>query len=237
MNRIEVADGEVQLWLASLDVSDSDVGRLRRFLTPRELERADRFRVASAARRFTAARAALRTVLASATGTTPEGIDFAFGPHGKPYLADGGPHFNASDSRDFVVIALSHAEVGVDIEAHRRLPRHDRLASRICTERELELLGRTPSEERHGLLLRLWTCKEAALKAIGTGLPGGTRNVEVELPAEGGQRLNRLPGGADGWSLLFPDFHPKLMCSVVVRASGWRAVSHSFSLDGTARNG
>lgn len=235
MKKIDLKDGEVQLWWASLDVSDSDVGRLRRFLAPLELQRADRFRIASAARRFTAARAALRTVLASTTGTTPEGIDFAFGPHGKPYLAVGGPHFNASDSGDFVVIALSHAEVGVDIEAHRRLARHERLADRVCTEQELELLRKTPREERHDLLLRLWTCKEAALKAIGTGLPGGTRNVEVELPAGGGQRLKRLPGGVEGWSLLFPDLHPNLLCSVVVRASGWRTVSHSFSLDGTAR--
>jgi 4'-phosphopantetheinyl transferase len=233
MRRIEIPEGEVQLWWASLDVSASDVHRLRKYLAPLELQRADRFRVASAARRFIVARAALRTVLASATGTAPEDIEFAFGPHGKPRLAAGGPHFNASDSGEFVVIALTHAEVGVDIEAQRRLARHDRLAHRICTERELDLLERTPREERHDLLLRLWTCKEAALKAIGTGLLGGTRNVEVELPAGGPQRLNRLPGGADGWSLLFPNLHPQLLCSVVVRGFGFRTVGHTFSLDGT----
>ncbi len=233
MRSIEIHDGEVQLWWASLELSDPEIDRLRGFLAPLELQRADRFRVARAARRFIVARAALRTVLGSATGTAPEDIEFELGPHGKPHLAAGGPHFNASDSGEFVVIALSHAEVGVDIEAQRQLAQLDRLAGRICTDSELELLQKTPGEARHDLLLRLWTCKEAALKAIGTGLPGGIRNVEVEMPVGDRQRLISLPGGAVGWSLLFPELHPKLLCSVVVRGTGWHAVSHRFSLDGT----
>jgi hypothetical protein len=57
--------------------------------------------------------------------------------------------------------------------------------------------------------------------------------VEVEMPVGDRQRLISLPGGAVGWSLLFPELHPKLLCSVVVRGTGWHAVSHRFSLDGT----
>ena len=54
---------------------------------------------------------------------------------------------------------------------------HDRLAKRVCTDREIEMLARAPEEGRDALLLRLWTCKEAALKAVGIGLSGGARNV------------------------------------------------------------
>jgi 4'-phosphopantetheinyl transferase len=230
MNVSDLPPGEVHLYWASLDLSDTQIEVLRRTLVPAELRRAERFRVARAARRFIAARAALRIVLAGSTGVAPVNLKFRFGKHGKPYLADGGPFFNASDSGDVVVIALTTAEVGVDIELLRPLARGRRLARRICTERELELFQATPEDERDALLLRLWTCKEAALKAIGTGLPGGVRNVETALPTGGSPRLARLLDETEEWTLLFPDLLPNLLCSVVVRGSCWREVIRPFSL-------
>ena len=122
---------------------------------------------------------------------------------------------------------------GVDIEVERKLHRSDRLARRICTDHEFEMLAGLPDHERSTLVHRLWTCKEAALKAVGTGLPGGVRNVEVELPRNGAPRLTRLPGIDSDWTLLFPELESKLMCTVVVRGQGWRAVGHPFSLQST----
>jgi 4'-phosphopantetheinyl transferase len=231
MRSIELSDNEVQLWWASLEVSESAIERLRATLSSAELERAERFRVSGAGRRFVASRAALRIVLASATDTAAGDLEFGFGRHGKPHLAAGGPSFNASDSGDFVVVALANAEVGVDIELKRSVGRLERLARRICTARELELLQRTPEDEQDERLLRLWTCKEAALKAVGTGLPGGVRNVEVEISADAPPKLTGLPGGSDGWSLHFADLHPALLCSIVVQGTGRRPISRPFSLE------
>ena len=230
MKAISISDGEVQLWWASLEVSDSEIDRLRATLTPEELRRAERFRVAAAARRFVGARAALRMILGRATGVGPADVEFRFGENGKPRLTEGELCFNASDSGDYVVVALTTAEVGVDIEIVRVVRNHDRLAKRVCTDRELEMLARAPEEERDALLLRLWTCKEAALKAVGIGLSGGARNVELEIPPNGVPRLSRLLDEADHWSLLFPDLLPNLLCSVVVKGWDWRAVSRPFSL-------
>jgi 4'-phosphopantetheinyl transferase len=230
MKTIDVPDGEVQLWWASLDVSDSEIDRLRGMLAPAELHRAERFRIAAAARRFVGARAALRMILGRATGVEAADVGFLIGEYGKPRLPDGGLFFNASDSGDHVVVALTTAEVGVDIELARTVRRHDRLARRVCTDRELEMLGRAPEEERDALLLRLWTCKEAALKAVGVGLSGGARNVEAEIPPNGQPQLTRLLNEADHWSLFFPDLLPNLLCSVVVKGRDWRAVSRPYSL-------
>ena len=233
MCSIEIPRGEVHLYWASLEVSESEVIQLRRVLAPEEQRRAERFRVAAATRRFIGARAALRMILAKSTGVAPADLDFRFGKHGKPHLADGGPYFNASDSGDVVVIALAPAEVGVDIELVRPLGRRQRLARRICTDREIEALEQVPDHDRNALLLRLWTCKEAGLKAIGTGLSGGVRNVEVEIPVHDPPKLTRLIDESDGWTLLFPDLLPSLLCSVVVRGPDWRTVSRPFSLHST----
>lgn len=233
MNGIDLPPGEVQLWWASLEISEPEIERLRTVLAPDELRRAERFRVAAAARRFVGARAALRMILGRTTGVEPADVKFHFGERGKPYLPGGGPFFNASDSGDFVVVALSSAEVGVDIEVARAIRRNDRLARRVCTDREIEMLAQAPEEERDALLLRLWTCKEAALKAVGIGLSGGARNVEAEIPLNGAPRLSSLLNETDHWSLLFPELIPGLLCSVVVKGGDWRAVSRQFSLHST----
>jgi 4'-phosphopantetheinyl transferase len=233
MNGIDLPPGEVQLWWASLEIDEPEIERLRTILASDELRRAERFRVAAAARRFVGARAALRMILGSATGVEPAEVKFHLGKRGKPYLPGGGPFFNASDSGDYVVVALSSAEVGVDIEVLRTLRRNNRLARRVCTDHEIEMLAQAPEEERGALLLRLWTCKEAALKAVGVGLSGGARNVEAEIPPNGAPRLSRLLDETDHWSLLFPELIPDLLCSVVVKGGDWRAVSQQFQFHST----
>jgi 4'-phosphopantetheinyl transferase len=233
MRTIDIPDGEVQVWWASLELANSEIKELRRVLSPEEKRRADRFRIDGATRRFIAARAALRSVLGNFTGMDPADVTFAFGEHGKPSLPRGETCFNASDTGDFVAIAVAAVEVGVDIELVRSLRRRDRLARRICTDRELAALSKLSEEQRDAQLLRLWTCKEAALKAIGTGLPGGIREVEVELPTTDRPRLVRLLDEADGWTLHFPDLSPNLLCSLVVRGGGRRVLSRQFSIHST----
>lgn len=215
-----VPAGEVHVWCSSLAVDDDELALAMSLLDERELERAERLRVPAVRRRFIAARAALRTVLGESTGTEPAAIRFAYGERGKPRLAAGGPHFNASDSGDWAVVALADTELGIDLEVVRKLRNADGLARRICTERELERFERLPEPERDAALLRLWTCKEAGLKALGVGLAGGARNVEVELGADGRARLRRLCGEVDGWALLAVDLGPELECSVIVRSTG-----------------
>jgi len=220
-----IPPGEIHLWWASLEVSDREVGALRRLLNSRELERADRFRVPTA-------RAVLRTLLGRTTATDPAAVDFDYGARGKPSVADA-PHFNASDSIDTVVVAMASAEIGVDVEGLRSLPNPDRLARRICTPDELEQLDALTEKEADAALLRLWTYKEAALKAVGLGLPGGLRNVDVDFRPGKPPQLRRLREHVNGWSLLIANVDPNLLCSIVVRGSGWRLVSRAFDLQST----
>jgi len=232
MTPFDLPPGEIHLWRASLDISHENVAALRRLLNTRELERADRFRVANAARRFVAARAVLRTLLGTVTATDPAQIEFTYGDRGKPSVA-GAPHFNASDSGDTVVVAMASMEVGVDVEGLRSLPNTDRLARRICTADELEQLDALTEKEADAALLRLWTHKEAALKAVGLGLPGGLRNVEIDFRPGKPPQLRRLREHVNGWSLLTADVDPKLLCSIVVRSADWRLVSRAFDLQST----
>jgi len=73
-------------------------------------------------------------------------------------------------------VALSEAAVGVDIERMRPLDRVERVAVAALSADELEA-WRDSSGDRAERFLRLWTRKEALLKAIGTGLRESPRQV------------------------------------------------------------
>jgi len=220
----EITPGEVHLWWASLAIGEEALARCRALFDPVELARAERFRIPEARRRFIAARATLRSILGEVMAVEPRAVRFTYGKQGKPRLAGGGPCFNASGSGDHVVVALAGAELGVDLELLRPLARPAGLAQRICTADELAAWKKVPEDDRDAALLRLWTAKEAALKALGSGLAGGLRNVELELDGARPPQLRRLCGAAEGWQLLVADPAPDLLCTVVIRGGGWRVV-------------
>ena len=74
------------IWATLADLGDR-VGGLLENLPDDERERAERFRVEAARRRFVLARALLRREMAVETGSAADAVVFSTGERGKPYLA------------------------------------------------------------------------------------------------------------------------------------------------------
>ena len=200
--------------------------QLQEMLNDEERRRAERYRVPGRGDRFIVARAVLRSVLGRVVGVNPGEIVFAYGKNGKPSIGDGAPFFNASDSGNHVVVALASTEIGIDLEVARSLARRDRLAQRICTDRELAAFTSLPDNQKDRALLRLWTCKEAGLKAVGIGLTGGVQNVEVEIDPRRDLRLLRLLEHREGWTLMPIEVHESIICTAIFQGSGGTLVQH-----------
>lgn len=106
--------------------------------------------------------------------------------HGKPQ-AEGPdyPFFNISHAGPLLAFAFAwDAEMGVDIESRARVTASSELAARFFTAREAAHLARLQETLRAESFLRLWTCKEAVLKAMGQGLSFGLDRVAFELDAK-----------------------------------------------------
>ena len=89
-------------------------------------------------------------------------------------------HFNLSHGGAVALIAVGTAEyLGVDVERLDRLQDADRLAERMLAPTELAAFQTLPAAARNPALLRCWTRKEAVLKALGVGLPGGMERVVI----------------------------------------------------------
>jgi 4'-phosphopantetheinyl transferase len=203
----------VDIWTVSLSVDPEQYERLSQSLSSDEQARADRFKFERDRRRYVVGRVALRNILASYTGCRAEEICFAYGPNGKPMLADstaaGSLEFNASGSEELAVCAVTVGKsVGVDIEFCRPIADNDFLDQCLTTAERKALCALEP-ELKLAAFYRLWTLKEAFLKATGQGLSRPMSSVEFALTPDNSIRLvadHQSPDGRECWA--FVEFVP-----------------------------
>jgi 4'-phosphopantetheinyl transferase len=160
-------------WLATEPTGRAELSLWRNMLDANEMARADRFRYGSDHRVFLAAHALMRSMLSEATDMPTAQWRYVTSKFGKPALASDwaacGLRFNLSHTRGLVVCALAYDEVGVDVEAADQ--RTDlAIADYYFAPEEVRFLTSTPPQEKASVFFRLWTLKEAFIKATGEGL-------------------------------------------------------------------
>jgi len=142
-----------------------------------------RFRFEALRRQYALTRALQRQVLSAyAPEVAPALWEFEATAEGRPFLAPvferTGLSFNLSHTEGLVAMAVCrHARVGIDVEKMDRAPLD--VAERYFSAAEIAQLRALPAEEQSRHFLRLWTLKEAYLKAIGTGLAGGLDRMSM----------------------------------------------------------
>jgi len=96
-------------------------------------------------------------------GVTPRAWDT--GRDGVP-LPQGGLHWSVSHKRQWVAAVIAERPVGIDIE--HVVPRREQLREALADQAEWAVMGETSWLA----FFRLWTAKEATLKANSTGIAG-----------------------------------------------------------------
>jgi 4'-phosphopantetheinyl transferase len=171
-----LGDAEAHVWRTNVDaVLPSEARRLESLLSAEEVREADRFVFGSDRRRFTVARAVLRTILSRYVNCEPTRIQLVRMPQGKPRLAgplSGTLQFNVSHSAEMALYAIGRSpEVGVDVERIRPALAPELLSSRVLSIEDTRRLRALPPEARDDAAFAAWTRREAYAKARGLGLP------------------------------------------------------------------
>jgi 4'-phosphopantetheinyl transferase len=172
---------KVHVWIASLDAMGASLPDLCAELVPDERTRADRFRTPQLRRRFIVARVLLRRLLTAYAPAHSSALRIGTGSHGKPCLLDAPDlRFNVSHAQDTAMYAIaSGGEVGIDIEATRRDIDITGVARQAFSPRERAMLAALAPDARREAFFRIWTRKEAYVKARGEGLSYPTRSFTV----------------------------------------------------------
>lgn len=198
----------LQVWQIELAQPPAVVQTLQPYLSVEEHHRAGRFYFSDDHRRFTVARGALRMILGRYLRRPPAEVRLAYGPHGKPELAEPAARaavgFNLSHSRDQALcVVTAGCAVGVDLEYLRPIAPAE-LAARVFSQWERDIFDTLPEAQRPAAFFNAWTRKEAYLKAVGVGLVDALDQVEVTLAPGQPARLVRVAGpsgAAERWSL------------------------------------
>ena len=166
--------------------------RLQSELSPDEYRHWHEIRQPGRQREYLLGRILLRRLLAERLGCPPDTLVFRTGEHGKPTLVSHDWQFNLSHSGDWLVLALcQQGPLGVDVEMGLRQRPVLPLAQRFYAPDEYQWLCTLPSREQASAFYRLWSRKEAVLKAHGGGIAAGLDKV-CFLPQEGWRLDNRL---------------------------------------------
>lgn len=189
---------ETHLWLArppgpaSLRLTESRLA----VLSPEERGRYDRFIPDRAKAEFLTGRVLLRNCLGRYLESPPESISFAISSHGKLSLdvAQGQSlQFNLSHTRDIVACVFAVDRIiGVDVEAIDAKCEIFAIAERFFSEAERSYLRRFNGSDAVERFFKIWTLKEAYIKARGLGLSLPLQDFSFTFgdgKQEGGERI------------------------------------------------
>ncbi|CAI3955697.1 Phosphopantetheinyl transferase (Sfp) (PDB:1QR0) [Commensalibacter communis] len=157
----------VDSWFVRLNASEPFSPEQLEWLDGYEIERYLLIKDETKAKRFAAAHIALRQILGNYLNVRPFDIEFYSNQYGKPFI-NGGPAFSLSRSSDGILIAISaRGTIGADLERIKTVDFQSILCD-ICSDSELKRFSQYSYNQIDWL--RFWVRKEAAVKAIGTGL-------------------------------------------------------------------
>lgn len=150
------------------------------WLNEEELARAESFRFEVHRNRYLRGRGLMRALLGRRLGLDPAALAFAVGDKGKPSLVGDSTGFNLSHSEGRGVLAIGDLEhLGIDIEGYDRRVDHAGLARRCFRDPEIAWMESFPPDERHLGFFRIWTAKEARMKATGEGFQLAPKRIEL----------------------------------------------------------
>lgn len=219
----------ITVWAASLDaVPDTLWPRAESVLDPAERERAKRFRFERDRRSYAAAHVLKRMMptVSTAGAVAPQAWTFDTGPYGRPAVASGGgAHFNLSHCDGLVACAVSRAaEPGIDVENLDRVVPWD-IAESCFADDEAKWLYGLPPTGRDAGFLRLWTLKEAYIKATGLGLSQALKAFAIGFDPLRVSFADPALGDPSAWRFEQRELGRRYVLALAWRAPGKRTAS------------
>ena len=162
-------EAEATEWL-----DEAERTRRRRFVHPRP------------SREFSLCRAALRSLICRELSCSNDDLSFEMSKFGKPFARVNGVAapiaFNVSHSGQHGLIALApEGRIGVDVEERSPNRNLDVCIRLLFAPDEQAEFKNVCGQGKIELFYRLWTLKEALIKAVGAGLSIDTAKFEVPL--------------------------------------------------------
>ncbi len=173
-------DEEVNIWLLDINAFKHSLDFFTSILSTDEVARSQRYKFENLQQNFIINRGFLRSILSRYLSCDSQDIQFDYNEKGKPFLSPPQQQFlkfNLSHKNQYTVYGISKIDLGIDLETIDDNVQVKDIAKRFFTEDEYNNLCHLPITEQTEYFFKLWTAKEAYLKAIGQGISAGLDSI------------------------------------------------------------
>lgn len=170
---MSVNGGLVHVWSVQYSALDRYYPVLSALISPEEAQKAAGFKKIGDSRRFIIRHGFVRGVLGYYTHQQPVNLPFVYGSSGKPDLDPKGKfpdiRFSLSHTDERICLGITlESEIGLDII--KIIPRYSfsAISRYLFTPGERQWIAQAVPDKRPVRFFRIWTLKEALLKATGS---------------------------------------------------------------------
>lgn len=194
-----INENEVHVWYYFLDLSDQGVDFFYNLLSEEEKKEINKIKVPVVRNRRVISKAIVKNIISMYLGLNIHKIKFSYNQFGKPVLSEDinfpGLNFNISHSGSLGMIALvKNNQIGIDLEQIIELADLDDIISLCFSKHEQHLFNSLSGLEKTKLFYKIWTGKEAFIKAIGKGFSFPLQNITFTLNNNKEIRISEISG-------------------------------------------
>lgn len=192
-----INNNEVHIWNYLLDVTNPDVDFFYSLLNEEEKKGIDKIKLQGVRNRRIISKAIVKDIISKYLGINISQIKFLYNRFGKPVLPEeinlSGLRFNISHSNGLGIIALiKKNQIGVDIEEIVELEDINDIIHTCFSKNEQYLFNDLELSEKTNLFYKIWTGKEAFIKAIGQGFSFPLQNISFGLDDDNKIIINEI---------------------------------------------
>ncbi|MDY6822123.1 MAG: 4'-phosphopantetheinyl transferase superfamily protein [Deferribacterota bacterium] len=181
----------IHIWIINTtnEIVEKNFNVYYNLLNEREKKRFERYKFNKDKRRFVFSRGILRYLISKYLNIEARNVSIIYDNRGKPKLGGGinkiNLNFNISHSKDLILfVFVLDSQIGVDVEYIDRCRDVVSIARNFYNKDEYNIIQGSDNNEKYLIFYRLWTFKEAMLKAYGTGLSSDFRTLTLNSQIE-----------------------------------------------------
>lgn len=151
-----------------------------RIFSKSEIERLNQFTKTNDKKLYIAGKLLTRKAIAKIANAKPSELVFGENKFGRPKIIFPSLKnfdFNLSHSGEWVVLAISDSNVGIDIEKLK--PIDTTLVKNLFHKEEMELIN--TAKEKLNFFYKIWVLKESYIKAIGKGFSHAVNKINFKF--------------------------------------------------------
>ena len=232
----EQLNSKIHIWSANLDQPENISQKYYLVLSQQEKDQADKYKVKELRDRYILSKGILKQLLADYKTCEYQEIKFEYNSFGKPCIATSSNAddicFNLSHSGNLAVFSfVKNKNIGIDVEQVQEIPDMDGVVNLCFSEFEKEWFYRISPGQKKEIFYKIWTTKEAYIKAIGKGFSFSPNRINLELNSKNEIIFKEIIGDDElkRWKLYSFNPEPGSISSVVVENNDY-AIEH-FNVD------